>query len=228
MRTFRSAVTGRPEGLHYVFLFAACAFVTACADSPAAPSASTVAGAWLANSTLASASGGECVGSLLQAGAGSSRDVFLTALKQNGASLEATVTSQGNGTRCAYAGTAGGGAVSMTLSSCQVSRVPGVRCAGGAVRDLQLIGGTLTANVNAAVGMGSGTDVSTWNVFAAGGSTPVGTLTLTANFAWTFLGVPSSDYHTFTGTVFPGYEDGTISIPADPNPFCAKCGWFFP
>ncbi len=100
------------------------------------------------------------------------------------------MTSQGNGTSCAYAGTASGGAVSMTLSSCQASRVPGVRCAGGAVRDLQLVGGTLTANVNAAVGMGSGTDVSTWNVFAPGGSTPVGTLTLTANFAWTFLGVP--------------------------------------
>jgi len=203
-------------------------FVTSCADSPAAPSAATVAGAWLANSTLASASGGECVGSLLQNGAGTSRDVFLTALKQNGASLEATVTSQGNGTSCAYAGTASGGAVSMTLSSCQVSRVPGVRCAGGAVRDLQLVGGTLTANVNAAVGMGSGTEVSTWNVFAPGGNAQVGALTLTANFTWTFLGVPSSDYHTFTGTIFPGYEDGTISIPADPNPFCAKCGWFFP
>jgi len=228
VRTFRSAVSGRPRGLHCIFVVGVCALVTACADSPAAPSAATVAGAWLANSTLASASGGECVGSLLQTGAGTSRDVFLTALKQNGASLEATVTSQGNGTSCAYAGTASGGAVSMTLSSCQVSRVPGVRCAGGAVRDLQLICGTLTANVNAAVGMGSGTDVSTWNVFAPGGNAQVGTLTLTANFTWTFLGVPSSDYHTFTGTIFPGYEDGTISIPADPNPFCAKCGWFFP
>jgi hypothetical protein len=109
-----------------------------------------------------------------------------------------------------------------------MSRVPAVRCGSGGVRDLQLVGGTLTANVNAAVGMGTGTDVSTWNVFLPGGSAQVGSLTLTANFAWTFLGVPSSDYHTFTGTIFPGYEDGTISIPADPNPFCAKCGWFFP
>ena len=186
-----------------------------------------MAGAWLANSTLASVSGGECVGSLLQTAAGTSRDVFLTALKQNGASLEATVTSQGNGTSCAYTGTASGGSVSMRLSSCQASRVPGVRCSGGVVRDLQLVSGTLTANVNAA-GMGNGADVSTWNVLLPGGNAQVGTLMLTANFVWTFLGVPSSDYHTFTGTVFPGYEDGTISIPADPNPFCAKCGWFFP
>jgi hypothetical protein len=204
------------------------AFVNACGDSPAAPSASTVAGAWLANSTLAAASGGECVGSVLQTAAGSSRDVFLTALKQNGPSLEATVTSQGNGTSCAYAGTASGGSVSMTLTTCQASRVPGVRCSGGAVRDLQLVGGTLTANVNTATGMGSGTEVSTWNVLVPGSSAQAGTLTLTANFAWTFLGVPSSDYQTFTGNIFPGYEDGTISIPADPNPFCAKCGWFFP
>ena len=209
-------------------IVAALVSAAACADSPAAPSASSVAGAWLANSTLASSSGGECVGSLLQTAPGSSRDVFLSALKQNGASLEATVTSQGNGTSCAYAGTVSGGAVTIALSTCQASRVPGVKCSGGALRDLQLVGGTLTANVNAAVGMGSGTDVSTWNVFAPGGKAQVGTLTVTAHFTWTFLGVPSSDYHTFTGTIFPGYEDGTISIPADPNPFCAKCGWFSP
>jgi hypothetical protein len=88
--------------------------------------------------------------------------------------------------------------------------------------------GTLTANVNTAVGTGDGIETSTWNVSVPGGAAPIGTLSLTANFTWVFLGVPSSDYHVFTGTVFPGYADGTISIPADPNPFCAKCGWFFP
>ena len=227
MRALRSVVYGRPKGLHYL-LVGFLAFVAGCGGSTAAPSAgSSVAGAWLANSTLAAVSGGECVGARLQGAAGS-RDVFLTALKQSGAALEATVTSQGNGTSCAYTGTASGGSVSMTLSSCQAGRVPGVPCGGGATRDLQLVGGTLTANVNAAVGTGTGTDVSTWSVLMPGGNAQVGTLTLTANFVWTFLGVPSSDYHTFTGTVFPGYEDGTISIPADPNPFCARCGWFFP
>jgi hypothetical protein len=195
--------------LSILFLSGALALSLAC-SSPAAPSSSlSVAGAWLGNSTLASVSGGECVGSLLQSAAGR-RDVFLTALKQTGSSLSATVTSQGNGTSCAYSGSSSGSVVTLNLSTCQTSRVSAVRCGDGdgAVRDLQLVGGTLTANVNTAIGMG--------------------TLRLTATFTWTFLGVPNSDYHVFTGTVFPGYDDGTISIPADPNPFCAKCGWFSP
>jgi hypothetical protein len=213
--------------LSILFLAGALALSSAC-GSPAAPSSTpSVAGAWLGNSTLATVSGGECVGSLLQSAPGG-RDVFLTALKQTGSSLDATVTSQGNGTICAYAGSSAGGAVTLSLSTCQASRVPSVRCANGAVRDLQLVGGTLTANVNVAVGTGTGTDMTSWSVLSPGSTSPVGTLTLSANFTWTFLGVPPSDYHVFTGTVFPGYADGTISIPSDPNPFCARCGWFFP
>jgi hypothetical protein len=202
-------------------------FATYGCGSPIAPSASTVAGAWVANSTLAAVSGGECVGDMLRASPGA-RDVFLSAIKQTGTSLEATVTSQGNGSSCAYAGTATGSTLSLNLITCQTRRVPGVRCGGGAVRDLELVNGTLTANVNTAVGTGAGTDTSTWSVSEPGGAAPIGTLSLTANFTWIFLGVPASDYHVFTGTIFPGYADGTISIPADPNPFCARCGWFFP
>lgn len=201
--------------------------VCACGGSPPAPSASTVAGAWLANSTFVSATGGECVGTLLRNAAGS-RDVFTTALQQHGSSLEATIWSQGNGTMCAYSGTTAGGSVNLSLSTCQVSSVPGVACGGGVVRNLQLIGDTLAASVNSAVGTGGGTETSTWSVLAPGVTAPVGTLTVTANFTWIFLGVPSSDYHVFTGTIFPGYADGTISIPSDPNSFCSKCGWFFP
>jgi hypothetical protein len=217
-------VIGRPEGLRYILL-AVLVSVSACSDSPAAPSSASVAGAWLANSTLTSVSGGECVGATLQPGL---RDVFLTALKQTGDSLEATVTSQGNGTICAFTGSTAGGSATLNLSSCQAGRVVGVRCADGSVRDLQPVGETLTANVNPAIGTGNGTDVSTWNVLPAGSAAPVGVLRLTASFTWVFLGLPSSDYHVFTGTVFPGYADGTISIPSDPNPFCSKCGWFFP
>jgi hypothetical protein len=201
--------------------------LSACGGSPTAPSTTTVAGAWLADSTLSSASGGECLGGAMQAAVGS-RDVFMAALKQTGTGLEATITSQGNGTSCAYAGSAsGGGSLSLTLSTCQASRVSGVPCGAGVTRDLQLVGGTLTATVNTVMGTGNGTDVSTWNVVVPGVAAPAGTLTLTAGFTWVFLGVPPSDYHVFTGTIFPGYADGTISIPADPNPFCVKCGWFF-
>jgi hypothetical protein len=208
-------------------IVAAFVWAAACGGSPIAPSPSSVAGAWLANSTLTAASGGECVGAALQAGVGS-RDVFMAAIKQSSSALEATLTSTGNGTSCAFSGTAANGSLTLNLTTCQVGRVAGVKCAGGVVRDLQLATETVTATGSAAAGNGGGTDTSTWNVTAAGSGTPVGVLNLTASFTWVFLGVPSSDYHVFTGTIFPGYADGTISIPADPNPFCSRCGWFFP
>jgi hypothetical protein len=185
-----------------------------------------VAGAWLANSTLRSADGGDCLGSTLQAAAGR-RDVFTAAIVQQGATLGATIGSQGNGTLCAYSGSASGTSVTLQLSSCQVNRVAGVPCGDGQLRDLQLASGTITAAADARMGTGAGRDVTTWSVFQPGAHAAIGSLTVTADFTWNFLGLPSSDYHVFTGTVFPGYADGTIVIPADPNPFCVKCGWFF-
>jgi hypothetical protein len=196
-----------------------------CSGSPTAPSVSHVAGAWLANSTLATSSGGECVGTTLQATIGS-RDVSTIALRQYGTALEATVASEGNGTSCAYSGSVSGDALTLRTTSCQADRVPGVRCSNGSVRDLQLVNSAITASLNAQLGTGAGRDVSSWNVYLPGTATLVGTLTLAADFTSIFLGIPSSDYHVFTGTIFPGYDDGTISIPADPNPFCTKCGWF--
>jgi hypothetical protein len=191
--------------------------------SPLAPSSGQVAGAWIANATLVSVSGGECVGSALQ-GAVGSRDIFTTALKQTGTALVATVASQGNGTTCAYAGTVGGAVLTLDMTSCQSDRFVGLRCGNGELRDLRLVSGAITAQVNAQVG--TGTDRSSWNVLMPGTTVSVGTLTLAADFQWIFVGLPASDYHVFTGTVFPGYADGTISIPADPNPFCDPCGWF--
>ena len=207
----------------FVAGFLACA--TGCSHSPTAPSSSHVAGAWLANSTLATASGGECVGDTLQARSGS-RDVFTAAVVQDGTTLSATVASQGNGTTCAYSGSVDGNAVALNMTSCQADRILSVRCGSGDLRDLQLVNGTITANVDALLGTGGGRETSSWTVFVGGTTTSVGTLTLSADFTWIFLGLPASDYHEFTGTIFPGYDDGTISIPADPTPFCSKCGWF--
>jgi hypothetical protein len=204
--------------------FLGVVFASCCAcSSPSAPSSGQIAGAWVANSTLAAVSGGECVGSTLEAALGS-RDVFTTALQQAGTALEATVASQGNGTSCAYAGTVGSNLVALNMTTCQNDRVIGVRCGSGALRDLQLVSGAIAARVSARTS-GAGTDTSTWNVFVSGTTPPVATLTLTASFSWIFLGVPSSDYHVFTGTIFPGYADGTISIEGT-DAFCSPCGWF--
>jgi hypothetical protein len=177
----------------------------------------------LANSTLVSASGGECVGATLTA-ADRPRDIFTTALRQNGSTLEATIASPANGTSCAYAGTVDGSSLVMHLTSCQTARVTAVRCANGARRDLQLTSGTIVATVNGQ-SSASGGETSTWSVFETGGATSIGGLTLTARFSWNFLGLPPSDYHVFTGTIFPGYADGTISIEGT-DTFCLPCGWF--
>ena len=190
--------------------------------SPVAPS-TQVSGAWLGNSTLASVGGGECIGATLLL-AEAPRDVFTAALRQSGATLDATIASAANGTSCAYAGTIDGSALALSLTSCQTARVSAARCANGAVRDLQLTSGTIVAT-SSNQSSGSGTDTSTWSVFEPGTATPIATLTLTARFVWHFLGLPSSDYHVFTGTIFPGYADGTISIEGTDS-FCLPCGWF--
>ena len=205
-------------------VFLSTIFTCSCgSSSPSAPSVAQVAGAWIGNSTLDAVSGGECVGSTLQAAIGS-RDIFTAALKQAGNMLDATVTSQGNGTSCAYRGTVGGGALVLTMASCQADRVISVRCGNGALRDLQMQADGITANVDLRTGS-TGMDTSAWMVSVAGTAVPVGLLTLTAHFTWTFLGLPAADYHVFTGTIFPGYADGTISIEGT-DTFCAPCGWF--
>jgi hypothetical protein len=207
--------------------WAACAaaLVWSCASPPpGAPSAGQIAGAWVADSTLTAASGGECVGASLQNAIGR-RDVFLSALAGE-TTIDATITSEGNGTSCAYAGSNSGGAISLKMTSCRLGQVATVSCVDGQRRDLQLVNASLTASADSRLGTGSGVDTTTWNVFASGTSQAVGVLTTTATFSWVFLGVPASNYHQFTGTVFPGYADGTITIPDDPNPWCRPCGWF--
>jgi hypothetical protein len=178
----------------------------------------------VADSNLTVVSGGECVGATLQ-GATGRRDVFLAALA-GGTTIDATITSQGNGTSCAYAGSTSNGSLSLKMTSCQQSGVFNMMCGSGERRDLQLVSGAITANANSTLGSGAGTDTSTWNVLVAGSAQSVGVLSLTASFNWIFLGLPASSYHVFTGTIFPGYADGTISIPADPYPWCQLCGWF--
>jgi hypothetical protein len=203
-----------------------CAGLGAACSSPppAAPSASQVAGAWVANETLVTASGGDCVGvDLAQAGA--RRDRVLMALSGQ-STMNATITSEGNGTSCAYSGSNQSGTLSLTMTACQASRVAGILCTGGLRRDLQLVGGAVQASADSRTGTGSGTETTTWNVTPAGSSGLVGVLSVRSTFTWVYLGLPSADYHEFTGTVFPGYADGTITIPADPNPWCLPCGWF--
>jgi hypothetical protein len=182
-----------------------------------------VSGVWIGNSTLTSASGGECVGTTLQRAVGS-RDIFSARVEQNGSSLAASLTYQGNRTSCLYRGSTSNEAVSLNLSSCTEGRVETFFCASGAVRQLEIVGTRVSAQNSGNTGTGS--DTMTMNVFAPGNATPIGVLTVSTEFRWNLLGIPHSDFHIFDGSVRPGYVDGVEVIPEEPNPFCTKCGWY--
>ena len=172
--------------------------------------------------TLASVSGGDCAGATLQAAVGR-RDMVTTAIHQNGSSLSAEVTSLGNGTTCSFSGSTGGGTIALALTSCQSGQAGPIQCADGTTRTLQLAAENVSGTVSN--GAGSGTDVSTWNVLRSGFPSPVSVLTLSTTFTWIEDGLPASNFHNFTGTVAPGYQDGVITI-GPPEPFCTACGWF--
>jgi hypothetical protein len=215
----------RGKAVRWAAVVAAVTFAACASPPPTAPSATQIAGAWIANSTLSSvSSGGECVGVDLRNAIGR-RDVFLAAIAGE-SSIQATITSQGNGTSCAYTGTNSTGGVTLTMGVCQSARVLNVACSSGARRDVQLVSSTLQARADSALGNGSGSETSAWNVLDSTSQQVVSSVSVTETFAWVYLGLPPSDYHVFTGTVFPGYADGTITIPADPNPWCLPCGWF--
>lgn len=197
--------------------------LSSCGGSPASPSDERVSGVWLGHSTLTAASGGECVGARLQAATGG-RDVFAAPIGQTGSQLVARVAYQGNGTECAFAGSAAGEAVSLSMTSCRLGRVLSVRCSDGALRDIEMVTNRIAAR--ASNGTGGGTETSTWSVSPPGGATSLGVLTVTATFTWNVLRLPNSDFHVFDGSILPGYVDGVITIPEEPNPFCLLCGWF--
>ena len=199
--------------------------VSACSGGdPVAPATvARVSGVWVGHSTLTSASGGECVGDLLSERIGG-RDLFAAHILQSGSRLDAGVTYQGNATSCEFSGDLQGTSLDLTLTSCRAGRVRTLQCKGGELRELELLTRRIAARASNSTGTGS--DTSTWRVRLPGTSASLGTLSMSATFTWNELGLPSSDFHVFDGSVRPGYVDGTIAIPDETEPFCVECGWF--
>jgi len=198
--------------------------VSCAGGDPTAPAAVVrVAGVYVGHSTLTSASGGECAGELLSDKLGA-RDQFAAHILQSGSTLDAGVTYDGTAMSCEFSGGLQGTTLDLSLTSCRSERVRTLQCKGGALREIEL----LTRRIGARVtnGTGNGTDTWTFSVKAPGTSTSLGTLSLTGSFTWNELGLPSSDFHVFDGSVRPGYVDGTTVIPDETEPFCVECGWF--
>jgi hypothetical protein len=203
-------------------LAVSCSGTRATAPSAAGPDA-RVSGVWIGKATLSAASGGECVGATLRTVIGA-RDLFAASVQQDQTSVGATVAYQGNRTSCVLEGATAAGGVSLALSACHAGRVEGFRCANGERRDLRMRTGRLTAETSN--GTGIGRDITEWEVSAAGGADSIATLTVIADFRWNISRIPHDDFHIFDGSIMPGYVDGVVTIPEEPDPFCTACGWF--
>ena len=163
------------------------------------------------------------MGSTLASAVGS-RDIFSARIQQDESDLAASVTYQGNRTSCLYTGSTQDAAVNLNLTSCPAGRVETFVCTNRAVRHLEIVSSRV--NARSSGGTGTGTDVTTMNVFAPENAALLGVLTVNSQFTWNVLGIPHDDFHIFDGSILPGYVDGITIIPEEPNPFCTTCGWF--
>lgn len=141
-----------------------------------------MAGTWNAVGTLRSASGGECVGPLFQSELIGSTNPFTLTVTQSGAALTATSIHAG-GLTCSWRGTAGGTTAAFSTTTCNVTTVPGLRCANGAMRDIQFTSDTLALTVSGNVA--TGTEIQQYSVFIANTRTSVGTMTVNADLRMT-------------------------------------------
>lgn len=152
--------------------------------SPTNPSTITqMAGTWGYNARLNTVSGGECVGADFQVIVGATDTGTLT-ITQSGSSLTATQTSDAGGGSCTYSGTASSGSFTLNLTRCDGGQVfRDFSCSNGARRDIEFaanpIEGTVSGNSMTA------TSVETYNIYSAGTTNRVASLTLSASMTAT-------------------------------------------
>ena len=126
------------------------------------PLVAEVGGMWNGSTTLSKVAEGECVGAMLLPSLGRV-SANAIAIEQTGTDLAAKLTSADTGLACAYRGTISLNNVVLESSSCSANPVNQVvQCPNGSVRQLELIGSSITAAV--AGGIMTGTVADTFNV----------------------------------------------------------------
>ena len=173
-------------GLKRAALLAASLLAAGCTTEQTAPTTAgpspfvaQLGGLWGGVLTLATVSGGECVGATLTVG--SAEPVSMSVL-QNDTDLTARVTSAGTGLACNYTGRASLNSLVMDATACDAP-VLVVRCANGDARDLRLVGSSITATMNG--GAIRGTTANTYNVFITDSEQGVGRLVTTHEYSAT-------------------------------------------
>jgi hypothetical protein len=124
--------------------------LTAGPTSPTVPTTSpfavAFAGLYSGTTTLASVSGGECVGADYSAQiASSAPDVGTVTITQERSDVRAIVRSASTGLTCRYEGNASLATFALTATSCDTETIL-VGCSTGQARVLELVGSTMTAN----------------------------------------------------------------------------------
>lgn len=163
-----------------ITLLACCLLAGSCTGSstPSTPTVTTaqIGGVWRGTATTSSVVGGECLASTFASTVGGTSQIS-TAFTQTGSSVSATLTVTSSGSNLTYSGTVGQSAISMTWSTCSACNLVSARCpTGTAQRDFKIqtgaFNGTVTGNTI------TGTESESYNVYVAGTSTTVGTMTI--------------------------------------------------
>jgi hypothetical protein len=154
-----------------------------CGSAPATtPSIPSVAGTWLGEQTVGSLTGGECLGPVLQDLVGLPSQ-FRGTLTQSGRTVTATLNIQHTGGVCTFTGSIDGNVLVLTATGCTESKVAGVSCPNGELRDVLPASETLQATISS--NTISGSAVENLNVLVSGTSTSVGTLLGMSSFILT-------------------------------------------
>ena len=158
-------------------LLAASLFAAGC--GPAGPPQATttpspfiaqVGGVWDGTQTLTSTGGGHCVPVLLRVGVA---EPLSFAVQQTDVDLTARMMSAGTGLACDYKGRASLSSLVLDSSDCDEQLLV-VQCQDGSVRDLKLVGSTITASLRG--GVATGSTAFTYNMFYTGTDTGAGSL----------------------------------------------------
>ena len=151
-------------------------------SNPAAPAPTPAItraeGVWTGVNQSMSIAGGECVGAALALMA-DGETAFTLEVAQSGSALTAVSTAPVSGLPTHYSGTAGAGTISLTAAS-SLDWVRGFPCLNGLQRDVESVSDTITMTVSD--NTGTVTAAQTYNVFVAGTTTGVGTMTITSSF----------------------------------------------
>jgi hypothetical protein len=155
---------------------------TSCSSGSSGPSSTSnaqIAGVWHGTSTRTSVTGGECLGAIYPVGGSVSVTMTVT---QSGSSVSATLTPPP--VFFNFTGSVTQSVVTMSGSTCLGCDLLSVQCPNSnGMRDVHIQ--TFAMNGAAAGNSLTGTLLATFNVFVAGTSTQVGTLSLADSLSLT-------------------------------------------